>query len=48
MELTGNKKVSCQQRKLLEAHYADSIALILFNEEQYRLSTAIYAIDQRI
>ena len=45
---TEKDKMSRQQRKLLEAHYSDSIPLDLFKEEQRRLADAIRAIDQRI
>ncbi|HCC35920.1 MAG TPA: hypothetical protein DEQ02_10000 [Ruminococcaceae bacterium] len=47
MELEKDK-MSRQQRKLLEVHYADAIPLELFKEEQRKLAESICAIDQRI
>ena len=41
-------KLSRQQRKLLEAHYADAIPMDLFKEEQRKLADAISAIDRRV
>ena len=41
-------KLSRQQRKLLEAHYADAIPIELFKEEQRKIADAISAINKRI